>query len=81
VQRRAFAIGVLVVCGQKIALGRSHARQTLTVAVRDATLAIELDDAETNVVRRTTGTPARNIKADRPWTVPLSFLGSAATIT
>jgi hypothetical protein len=30
----------------------------------------QLDDAETRVVRRTTTTPVRNIKADRPWTVP-----------
>jgi transposase InsO family protein len=70
VQRRASATGVIVVCGQKIALGRVHAGQTLTVAVSDTTLAIELDDAETRVVRRTTTTPVRNIKADRPWTVP-----------
>ena len=59
-----------MVCGQKIALGRTHAGQTLTVTVSDTTLAIELDDAETRVVRRTTTKPVRNIKADRPWTVP-----------
>jgi transposase InsO family protein len=70
VQRRASATGVIVICGQKIALGRAHAGQTLTIAVSDTTLAIELDDAETRVVRRTTTTPVRNIKADRPWTVP-----------
>ena len=70
VQRRASATGVIVVCGQKIALGRVHAGQTLAVAVSDTTLAIEFDDAETRVVRRTTTTPVRNIKADRPWTVP-----------
>jgi len=70
VQRRASATGVIVVCGQKIALGRAHAGQTLTVAVSETTLAIELDDAETRVVRRTTTKPVRNIKADRPWTVP-----------
>jgi transposase len=38
--------------------------------ISDTTLAIELDDAETRVVRRTTTRPVRNIKADRPWTVP-----------
>jgi hypothetical protein len=70
VQRRASTTGVIVVCGQKISLGRTHAGQTLTIAVSDTTLAIELDDAETRVVRRTTTTPVRNIKADRPWTVP-----------
>jgi hypothetical protein len=47
VQRRASATDVIVVCGQKIALGRVHARQTLSIAVSDTTLAIELDDAET----------------------------------
>lgn len=70
VQRRVSATGVIVVCGQKIALGRAHAGQTVAVAVSETTLAIELDDAETRVVRRTTTTPVRNIKADRPWTVP-----------
>jgi transposase InsO family protein len=70
VQRRASATGLIVVCGQKIALGRAHAGHTLAVAVSDTTLAIELDDQETRVVRRTTTKPVRNIKADRPWTVP-----------
>lgn len=68
-QRRASATGVIVVYGQKAALGRVHAGQTLTVAVSGTTLAIELDD--TRVVRRTTTTtPVRNIKADRTGTVP-----------
>ena len=66
-QRRADATGVIVVCGQKIALGRACAGQALSIAVSGITLAIELDGAETRVVRRTTTTPARNIKADRPW--------------
>src|SRR5262249_36254007 len=70
VQRRASATGVIVVCGQKIALGRIHAGHTVTIAVSETTLAIELDDADTRVVRRTTTKPVRNIKADRPWTVP-----------
>jgi hypothetical protein len=70
VQRRASATGVIGVCGQKVALGRIHAGQTVSVAVSETTLAIEVDDAETRVVRRTTTTPVRHIKADRPWTVP-----------
>jgi len=49
-----------------VALGRAHKHQTVTVWVSDTTLAIELDDAETRVVRRTTTKPVRNIKADRP---------------
>lgn len=68
-QRRVSAAGVIVVCGQKVAPGRAHAGQTLSIAVSGTTLAIELDDAETRVVRRTTTMPARNIKADRPWAV------------
>jgi hypothetical protein len=39
--------GVIVVCGQKIALGRAHAGQTLAIAVSGTTLAIELHDDET----------------------------------
>jgi transposase InsO family protein len=73
VQRRASATGVIVVCGQKIALGRIHAGQTITIAVSETTLAVELEDQETRVVRRTTTKPVRNIKADRPWTVPSIF--------
>jgi hypothetical protein len=40
------------------------------IAVSETTLAIELDDGETRVVRRTTTLAVRNIKANRPWTVP-----------
>jgi hypothetical protein len=46
-----------MICGQKIALGRAHAGQTLTIAIAGTTLAVELDNAETRVVRRTTSTP------------------------
>ncbi len=58
-----------MVCGQKVALGRIHQHQTMTVHVSETTLAIELDDGETRVVRLTTTQPVRNIKADRPRTV------------
>ena len=66
VQRRASHTGVITVCLQKIALGRIHARQTVTVIVSETTLTIELDDGESRVVRRTTTTAVRNIKANRP---------------
>jgi transposase InsO family protein len=66
VQRRASNTGVIMVCGQKVALGRIHRHQTLTVQVSETALAIELDDGETRVVRRTTTLPIRNIKANRP---------------
>ena len=55
-----------MVCGQKVALGRVHRHQTLTVHVSETTIAIELDDGEIRMVRRTTTTPVRNIKANRP---------------
>jgi transposase InsO family protein len=70
VQRRASNTGVVMVVGQKVALGRVHAYRTVTIAVSETTLAIELDDGETRVVRRTTTLAVRNIKANRPWTVP-----------
>jgi hypothetical protein len=66
VQRRASSTGVIVVCRQKVALGRIHQHQTVTVLVSDTTLAVQLDDGETRVVRRTTTLAVRNIKADRP---------------
>jgi hypothetical protein len=42
----------------------------VTVQVAETTLAIELDHGETRVIRRTTTTAVRNIKADRPRTAP-----------
>ena len=69
VQRRASNTGVITVCKQRVALGRAHAHQTVTVHVAETTLAIEAD-GETRIVRRTTTLPVRNIKVDRPRTVP-----------
>ena len=66
VQRRASNSGIVMVCGQKIALGRLHRWQTVTIAVFETTLAIELPDQEPKIVRRTTTTAVRNIKAARP---------------
>ena len=66
-QRRASTTGVILVAGQKVALGRVHQHQTVTVHVSETTLAIELDDGETRIVRRTTTLPVRNIKG-RPAT-------------
>jgi hypothetical protein len=61
-----------IVCGQEIALGRAHKYRTVTNLVSDATLAIELDDGESRVVRRTTTLPVRNLRADRPRTATVS---------
>jgi hypothetical protein len=65
VQRRGSNSGVIMVCGQMVSLGRAHRHKPRTVWVSDATLAIELDDEETRIVRRTTTLPVRNIKAER----------------
>ena len=66
VQRRVSSTGVITICRQKVALGRTHQHETVTIHVSETTLAVELDDGETRVVRRTTTLPVRNIKADRP---------------
>lgn len=65
VQRRASNSGGICVCGQKIALGRQHARKTVTVQVGHDMLTIELDDG-TRTVRRTTTQPVFQVKAQRP---------------
>ena len=56
-----------MVVGQKIALGRVHKHQTVTVLVSDTTLAVELD-GDTRVIRRTTTQAVRSIKGQRPRT-------------
>jgi hypothetical protein len=63
VQRRAGATSVIQVCGQKISLGRLHAGQIVTI---ETLFSIELAGDDIRTVRRTTTTPVRNIKADRP---------------
>lgn len=68
VQRRASATGVIVVAGQKVPLGRIHAGATVTVHAAETTLAIELPDADTKVVRRTNDNAVRSIKGQRPRT-------------
>ncbi len=55
-----------MVVGQKLALGRIHAHQTVAMHVADETLTIELPDGGTRTVRRTTTTAVRSIKANRP---------------
>jgi transposase InsO family protein len=65
VQRRASNTGVIMVAGQKVALGRIHAHTVVTVYVADTTLTIEADGA-TRTVARTTTQPVRSFKAHRP---------------
>jgi hypothetical protein len=57
-----------MVAGQKVALGRIHAGQTVAVLVGETTLTIELGDGDTRVIRRTTTQPVRSIKGQRPRT-------------
>jgi hypothetical protein len=52
-----------MVAGQKVVLGRLHQHRTVTVTVSDTTLAIDLDDGDAQVVRRTTGRPVRASRA------------------
>ncbi len=65
VQRRADKSGVIMVAGQKVALGRIHAHTVVTVYVAEATLTIEAG-GDTRTVTRTTTTAVRNIKTHRP---------------
>jgi len=54
-----------MVAGQKIALGRIHARQTITVHVADATITIDLGGEDTRTVRPTTTQPVSSFKAQQ----------------
>jgi transposase InsO family protein len=65
VQRRASNSGVVMVVGQKVALGRINAGKTVTIEVTDTQLTIHTDTGPHNV-RRTTDQPVRRIKAHRP---------------
>ncbi|WP_435825979.1 IS481 family transposase [Micromonospora zamorensis] len=65
VQRRASNSGVVMVVGQKVALGRTHAGKTVTIEVTDTDLTIHTD-AGPHTVRRTNDQPVRSIKAHRP---------------
>jgi transposase InsO family protein len=64
-QRVASNTGVIMVAGQKIALGRIHARQIVTVHVAADTITIDLASDDTRTVRRTTTQPVRSIKAQQ----------------
>jgi transposase InsO family protein len=66
VQRRASNTGVIMVAGQKIALGRIHARQVVTVHVAADTMTIDLGGDDIRTIRRTTTQAVRSIKAHRP---------------
>jgi hypothetical protein len=65
VQRLASNSGIVMVVGQKVALGRIHARKTVTIEVAADMLHIECDDG-VRAVRRTTDLAVRQIKPQRP---------------
>src|SRR5262245_2865452 len=65
-QRRASNTGVIMIAGQKIALGRIHAGRVVTVHVAEHTITIELGGDDTRTIRRTTTDPVRRVKAQRP---------------
>jgi transposase InsO family protein len=65
VQRRASNSRVVMVVGQKVALGRVHAGKTVTIDVTETELTIHCDDG-TRTIRRTTTQPVTCIKAHRP---------------
>ena len=55
-----------MVVGQKIALGRIHARRLVSVRVTADTITIEIGADDIRTVRRTTTQPVRSIKVQRP---------------
>ena len=57
--------GVIMVAGQKVALGLIRGRQIVTVHVAADTITIDLGE-DTRTVRRTTTQPVRSIKAQQP---------------
>ena len=65
-QRNADRSGSVTVCGQRVGVGRAYAHRILTVLVSETTLTIELDDADTHIVRRTNTRPVTILKARPP---------------
>ena len=70
-QRRASNTGVIMVAGQKLALGRTHAHTVVTVHVAEHTITVDHDDGAQRTFRRTTTQPVRSYKAQHPRT-PIS---------
>jgi hypothetical protein len=66
VQRRASNSGVIMVAGQKLALGRAHAHTVVTVHVAEHTMTVDHADGARRTFRRTGNQPVRSWKAQRP---------------
>ena len=77
VQRRASNTGVIMVVGQKIALGRIHAGQIVTVHVAEDTMTVDLGGDDTRTIRRATTQAVRSIKAHRPRRRPAGAVPAA----
>ena len=71
VQRLADRTGVISICGQRIGLGRDYARRTVSIAVSETALAVELGDGDIRIIRRTTTQAVRNIKSRPPRTASI----------
>jgi len=65
-QRRASNTGVIMVVGQKSALGCIHAGQIVTVHVAQHTVTIDLGGDDTRAIRRTTAQAVCSIKPTGP---------------
>lgn len=70
VQRRA-STGVIMVAGQKIALGPIHTAAMVTVHVAHDTMTIDLGGQGTRTIRRTTTQAIRSIKPTGPAGPPM----------
>jgi hypothetical protein len=70
VQRRPSATGVILVAGQKLSLGRSHAHTIVTVHVAEHTITVDFPDGAQRTFTRTTTQPVRSWKAQRPRNQP-----------
>jgi hypothetical protein len=68
VQRRPSATGVILVAGQKLSLGRTHAHTIVTVHVAEHTITVEFADGAQRTFTRTTTKPVRSWKAQHPRT-------------
>jgi hypothetical protein len=65
VQQQVTSHWIIMVAGQKIALGRTRAGQTVTVHVADTTITINFVDGDSRTVTRMTSKPVRSFKAQR----------------
>jgi hypothetical protein len=54
-----------MICGQKLALGRTHAHTEVTVHVAEHTITVELHDGGHRTFSRTTTQPVRRWKAQQ----------------